>query len=182
MPLPKKIQSLIQELGRLPGIGPKAAWRMAFWILKNPTDLAPAILELKKNVESCSDCRSLVCLCAARKDQKKLCLVEDDLDLVALEKSGSFQGIYHVLDVDLNISLPRIIVQIKKQPRLEEIIVATNPTTEGDFIALKIKRALKEKFPELVFTRLGRGLPTGADIEYADQETLTSSLENRKEI
>jgi recombination protein RecR len=153
---------------------------MAFWILKNPNSLPQAITDLK-DLKVCDRCRSLICLCDGRKDQNKLAVVEDDLDLIALERSGIFQGIYHVIGKEIKIDPTYLLKQIKDNS-LDEIIIATNPTTEGDVIALKLKKVISEKFPKLKVTRLARGLPTGGDIQYADERTLGSALLNRGEI
>lgn len=176
--LPKQIQNLIDEFANLPGIGPKAASRLAFWLLRHPSPKLIMALKSLGSLKPCSICQSLICFCRTQKrDRTKICLVEDDLDLLAIEKTSSYDGLYHVIGSEMRPNLRPLLKRLKG---IKEIIIATNPTTEGETTALYIKRAFKNS--KIKITRLARGLPTGADLEYADETTLTSALEGRKEI
>lgn len=153
-------------------MGPKAAEKMALWLLKNPSRLARTIQETQK-IKPCAKCRSLVCFCnSSKRDSSQLCIIEDDADLAAIERSGHYNGLYYVIDQE---------GKIKINNKIKEIIIATNPTTEGDLLALKIKKALARR-KGLKITRLARGLSSGADIEYADEKTLEAALKNRQKL
>ena len=179
MAFPYQIKNLIRELTKLPGIGPKAAWRASFWLLANPTELAEAITEIKK-IKPDSRCRSLICFCdSPKRDKTKLCVVENDMDLVALERSGSFLGLYHIIGDALDPNIKPLLEQIKNLKNLKEIILALSPSTEGDMLAFRIKKEIERLYPKIKITRIARGLPTGADIEYADEKTLESAMANR---
>lgn len=211
MKIPKAIEKLIESFEKLPGIGPKTAQRLAFYLLFVPqSDLeqfASHLSNLKKSTVLCSICYNIgdknpceVCSDPAR-DSSTVCVVEDALDVIALEKSGKYNGIYHVLHgvIDpLNnlgpddIYIPQLISKIKnKILTINEVIIATNPTMEGEATAMYITRELKdphfakasrgEQNSEIKITRIGRGLPIGADLEYADEITLQRALEGRRE-
>jgi recombination protein RecR len=198
--LPSSLQKLINELSRLPGIGPKTAQRLSFYLLKKDNvdinSLSSAIVNLKQGVVFCSVCHNMVendpcvtCLDPHR-DQSIICVVEEPLDALAIDRTNQFKGVFHVLggvlnplegigpdDLHIDSLMDRIFSQSAK-----EIIFATNPSLEGETTALHISKKIKEKFPEIKITRLARGLPMGGDLEYADDITLSRALEGRREI
>ena len=195
---PSALAVLIEQLVRLPGIGPKTAQRLAFHLLKVPREdaatLAEAILALKDRTRSCARCFNIAeaDLCGVcqdpRRDGTLLCVVEEVNDLLAIEKTREFRGLYHVLGGSLSPLDGRGPDQIRGKEllaRLEagetrEVILATNPNVEGEATALYLLRLLKP-FP-LKVTRIARGLPMGGDLEYADEATLARALEGRREI
>jgi recombination protein RecR len=196
--MPAALAALIEQLVRLPGVGPKTAQRLAFHLLKAPREdaaaLAEALVALKDRTRLCQRCFNLceaelcgVCL-DARRDNALLCVVEEINDLLAIEKTREFRGLYHVLGGSLSPLDGRGPEQIRVkelQARLEssevrEVILATNPNVEGEATALYLLRVLKP-FP-LKVTRIARGLPMGGDLEYADEATLARALEGRREI
>ncbi|MBI3780475.1 MAG: recombination protein RecR [candidate division NC10 bacterium] len=189
---------LVGELVRLPGIGPKSAQRLTFHLLKASKDevqaLAQAIMDLKERTQSCSACfniseddRCSICADPSR-DGSMLCVVEEANDLWAIEKTGSFRGRYHVLGGSLSPLDGRGPEQLTAKallPRLEaegvkEVILATNPNVEGEATAMYLSRLLKPLAVRV--TRIARGLPVGGDLEYADEVTLSKSLEGRREV
>ena len=205
MKLPKAIERVIENFERLPGIGPKSAQRLAFYLLHVPQgdldSFAQSLTDLKNHTVVCSVCFNIgeenpcwVCSDPAREKQT-LCVVEDALDLLTIEKSGKFQGVYHVLHgvIDpLNsigpddIYIPQLLVRIRDpKTKIREVILATNPTMEGEATALFITHELgNEKngsSKKLKITRIGRGLPIGADLEYADDVTIERAFEGRRE-
>jgi recombination protein RecR len=191
---PKPLKKLIDHFASLPSIGPKMAERLVIYLFKqNPekiADFAKTLSELKSSLRYCQKCFNLseqdICsICAdSQRNQTVICVVEEPLDIFALEKTKQFNGLYHVLGGVLdNFSQVNQLKITELQNRLQdgsisEIILAMNPTTEGDATALYVARALKE-YPIKV-TRLARGLSTGGDIEYADELTLSSAILNRK--
>lgn len=196
--MPVALTALIERLVRLPGVGPKTAQRLAFHLLKAPREdaaaLAAALVALKDRTRLCQRCFNL-CeaeLCSVctdpRRDTSLLCVVEEINDLLAIEKTREFRGLYHVLGGSLSPLDGRGPEQIRVKElltRLEssdtrEIILATNPNVEGEATALYLLRVLKP-FPVKV-TRIARGLPMGGDLEYADEATLARALEGRREI
>ncbi len=196
--MPAALAALVEQLVRLPGVGPKTAQRLAFHLLKAPREdaaaLAEALLALKDRTRLCQRCFNLceaelcgICL-DARRDSSLLCVVEEINDLLAIEKTREFRGLYHVLGGSLSPLDGRGPEQIRVrelQARLEssgvrEVILATNPNVEGEATALYLLRVLKP-FPVKV-TRIARGLPMGGDLEYADEATLARALEGRREI
>jgi recombination protein RecR len=196
--IPAALAALIEHLVRLPGVGPKTAQRLAFHLLKAPREdaaaLAEALVALKDRTRLCQRCFNLceaevcgICL-DARRDGSLLCVVEEINDLLAIEKTREFRGLYHVLGGSLSPLDGRGPEQIRAkelQSRLEsgdvrEVILATNPNVEGEATALYLLRVLKP-FPVKV-TRIARGLPMGGDLEYADEATLARALEGRREI
>ncbi len=201
MKIPRALEQVIEGFERLPGIGPKSAQRLGFYLLHVPQsdldDFAYALTNLKKNTKMCTICFNIgttdVCdVCSdSERDTTTICLVEDALDVIAFEKSDKFKGVYHVLHgvIDpLNsigpddIYIPQLLTRLKNQKGVvEEIIIATNPTMEGEATAMYLVKQLKSQYPELTISRIGRGLPVGADIEYADEVTLTRALEGRSE-
>lgn len=200
MLLPESIQSLINALERLPGIGPKSASRLAFFLLRThdevSQDLASALANLKANTAFCKECfnitdagRELCEICeSSRRDASIICVVEEALDVLALERTGAFQGKYHVLQGVLSpiegigpddIQIKPLIARVARGG-VKEIILATNPSMEGDATALYLQSQLKPFGVHV--TRLARGLPVGGDLEYADQNTLLRALSGRQEM
>jgi len=200
MKLPRAIEKVIENFERLPGIGPKSAQRLAFYLLHVPqSDLdlfAQSLSNLKKETILCSTCFNIgesdpcwICSDNSR-DDSTICIVEDSLDLLAIDRSGKYKGVYHVLHgvIDpLNsigpddIYIPQLLTRIKNhESRIKELILATNPTMEGEATSLYIQKELGIA-PDLKITRIGRGLPIGADIEYADETTIERALEGRRE-
>jgi recombination protein RecR len=198
MKIPKAVLDLIEAFERLPGIGPKTAARLTFYLIHAPAEqsekLSEAALNLKRNTTLCSKCKNIaendpcsVCDDPDR-DRTKICVVEETLDVLSLERSGAYRGLYHVLHgviSPLNNIGPEELFIANLLPRIkdggvEEIILATNPNMEGEATAMYIQRMLKPF--KLEITRIARGIPIGADIEYADDVTLRRALEGRKEF
>lgn len=216
---PKTIQNFIEKFSRLPGIGPRQAARLAFWILNGEknigSDLKKAIESLEREIKICPSCyftidgstsltiknsedntiNSLKChFCDnPQRERKIICVVEKETDLATIEKSGVYKGLYHVLGglfsaldtaMPKNLKIPELIARVQNKNKdaatIEEVILALSHTHEGDLTAYyleKLLRPLKTKV-----TRLGRGLPYGSDVEFADTETLSGALESRREI
>ena len=200
MLLPESIQSLINSLERLPGIGPKSASRLAFFLLRASDDvsqdLASALAGLKTNTAFCQECFNITdagrerCeVCESQKrDGSVICVVEEALDVLALERIGVFQGKYHVLQGVLSpiegigpddIKIKQLVERVRNGG-VSEVILATNPSMEGDATALYLQGQLKPYGVHV--TRLARGLPMGGDLEYADQNTLLRALSGRQEM
>ena len=195
---PDPVARLIEALQRLPGIGPKTAQRLSFFLLKRPADevgeLATALIELKSRVVHCSRCWNVteedpcrICRDPAR-DARALCVVEEPNDLLALERTGEFKGRYHVLMGALSpldgigpedIKVRELLNRLESEPA-DEVILATNPSVEGEATAIYLAKLLKPLGVRI--TRIARGLPVGGDLEYADQVTLSKALEGRKEM
>ncbi len=192
------LQSLVDELGRLPGIGPKSAQRIAFHMLKvAPEDamrLAEAIVAVKERITLCPRCFNvaegdLCTICAdARRDATVLCVVEDPRDIVAVEKTQEFRGRYHVLHGALNpiegvgpdqLRVRELLARLEDET-VTEIILCTNPNLEGEATAMYLARLLKPL--GLNVTRIASGLPVGGDLEYADELTLGRALEGRRQV
>lgn len=192
------VQTLIDELGRLPGIGPKSAQRIAFHLLKIPDDdanrLAHAIRDAKQRVRFCERCfnvadDTLCPICAdPRRDSTLLCVVEESRDIVAIEKTGEFRGRYHVLLGAMSplegigpeqLKIRELLARLGPEG-VQEVIVCTNPNTEGEVTAMYLARMLKPL--GLQVTRIASGLPVGGDLEYADELTLGRALEGRRAI
>jgi recombination protein RecR len=192
------VQTLIDELGRLPGIGPKSAQRIAFHLLKIPDDdanrLATAITEAKARVRFCERCfnvsESQLCgYCTDdRRDSSIICVVEESRDIVSIEKTGEFRGRYHVLLGSMSplegigpeqLKIRELLNRLGPEG-VEEVIVCTNPNTEGEVTAMYLARLLKPL--GLNVTRIASGLPVGGDLEYADELTLGRALEGRRPI
>lgn len=200
MLLPEPIQSLINALERLPGIGPKTASRLAFFLLRAPEevtrDLAEALTGLRERTALCPECWNITAagrerceICAdPTRDASVLCVVEDALDVINLERTGAFRGRYHVLQGVLspvegvgpeNLKIAALVDRVRAGG-VREVILATNPTMEGDATALYLHRLLQPTGVRV--TRLGLGLPVGGDLEYADQNTLLRALAGRREM
>jgi recombination protein RecR len=192
------VQTLIDELGRLPGVGPKSAQRIAFHLLKVPIDdvdrLATAITDAKARTRFCERCFNVAddALCPICQDDGRdtslLCVVEESRDVVALEKTGEFRGRYHVLLGAMSplegigpeqLKIRELVARIEPEG-VEEIILCTNPNTEGEVTAMYLARLLKPI--GLTVTRIASGLPVGGDLEYADELTLGRALEGRRSI
>lgn len=202
MKIPKAIQATIESFEKLPGVGPKTAQRLTFYLLHVPQyeldKFAQSLSNLKTGTVICSNCFTVgeadPCeICSDRnRDQGLICVVEDPLDVLALEKSGKYKGVYHVLHGRIDplnnigpeeIYIKQLIDRIKKSDsEVSEIILATNPTMEGEATAMFIDKEIKGLDYEIKITRIGRGLPIGADLEYADEITLQRALEGRSEI
>ena len=197
--LPASVSKLIEEFSKLPGIGPKTASRLTFYLLsKSPKDvesLGEAVTSLRKNLKYCQHCFNITeespcALCNdPQRDQKTVMIVEEPLDIVAMEKTG-FSGIYHVLGGVIspiegigpeNLRILEILAKIKKGS-IKEIILATDPSLEGEATAMYLAREISKLGEKgLIVTRIARGLPVGSDLEYADEITLTRALEGRRE-
>lgn len=204
MKIPKGIEKVIQNFERLPGIGPKSAQRLAFYLLHVPQsnldEFAQSLSNLKTSTVMCTTCYNIgdTEICAIcddpHRDQSLVCIVEDPLDLIAIEKGNQYKGVYHVLHgvIDpLNsigpddIYIPQLLERLSNGTQVSEIILATNPTLEGEATAMymlnKLKTQSRQGGTNLKITRIGRGLPTGADLEFADETTIQRALEGRRE-
>jgi recombination protein RecR len=192
------IARLIEELNRLPGIGPKSAQRLAYHLLRSPDEeakaLAEAILTLKEKIKLCSICfNNTDCdpcrICQDKeRDHSKICVVEKPSDIFPLEQTGKYNGVYHVLHGTINptqgispeeLKIKELLVRLK-DGSVTEVIVATNPNVESETMAMYLQRIITPLGIRL--TRLARGLPFGAELEYADDLTLGQALENRREF
>lgn len=200
--LPKAVRRLIEKFERLPGIGPKSAQRLVFYLLHNPeselADFAEKLVALKQNTVLCSQCHNIsesdpciVCDDQSR-DSSVLCVVEQPLDVIAIERSDQFSGKYHVLHGVIsplnNIGPDELYLLdiVKRLEGVEELILATNPTMEGEATGLYIRELIEKQRPDLAeelrISRIGHGLPIGADIEYADGITIARALEGRRSL
>jgi recombination protein RecR len=208
---PKPLARLIEELERLPGIGPKSAQRLAFHILERPQEearaLADAITEVKQSIRYCSQCFTFTdtdpcAICADdRRDHGLICVVAEPRDLLAMENTGEYHGIYHVLrglispldnvgpdQLRIKELIERVAAADASQPcgaaparaRIREVIIATNPVVEGEATAAYLARLLKPL--RVKVTRIALGLPVGGDLDYADQLTITRALQGRTEM
>ncbi|MDZ7346428.1 MAG: recombination mediator RecR [candidate division KSB1 bacterium] len=190
------VERAIQELSRLPGIGRKTAQRLVFYLLKQPEaqvqQLAEALIELKKKVIHCSICFNITesdpcSICTGgKRDRSMICVVEEANDVLALEKTGGYNGLYHVLGGSLSpldgigpddLRIKELLARIDET--VKEVILATNPDTDGEATALYLARLLKPM--NVRVSRIARGIPVGADLEYADEITLTRAIEGRRE-
>jgi len=195
---PEPVARLIEALQRLPGIGPKTAQRLTFFLLKRPTEevtaLSESLAQLKALIVHCQVCFNVTqedpCrICSdPRRDARSLCVVEEPNDLLALERTGEFRGRYHVLLGALSpldgigpedLKVRELLHRLEREP-VEEIILATNPSVEGEATAIYLGKLLKPF--ALRITRIARGLPVGGDLEYADEVTLSKALEGRREM
>lgn len=197
--LPKSVQNLIDQFGKLPGIGPKTAARLTFYLLNKPesdiVNLGQSILDLTKNLSNCQECFNIsennICpICGNEKrDKSIIAVVEEPLDVIALEKSLGFGGVYHVLGGSISpidgigpeeLRIGQLLKRLGSG-EAAEIILATNPDLEGEATAAYIKDKIANLGLEVKITRIARGLPVGGDLEYADEVTLKRSLEGRRE-
>jgi recombination protein RecR len=202
MRIAKPIVALIESFQKLPGIGPKSAQRLTYYLLHVPQsqldDFAESVSRVKKDTVLCSICRNVsesdpcsICLDSAR-DKAQIMVVEQPLDILAFEKTEKFKGVYHVLHGAISplenigpdeIYIEDLLSRLKEGAKeIKEVIIATNPTMEGEATAMYITKLLKAQNPNLKISRLGMGIPTGADLEYADEVTLTQALEGRREL
>jgi recombination protein RecR len=192
------VQLLIDELGRLPGIGPKSAQRIAYHLLKVPKEdavrLARSIADVKDLVSFCTRCFNIAegeecAICTdARRDVSVLCVVEEPRDVVAVERTGEYRGRYHVLGGAIShmegvgpeqLRIRELLVRLSQEP-VDEVILCTNPNIEGEATALYLVRTLRDT--GIKVTRIASGLPVGGDIEYADELTLGRALEGRRSV
>ena len=194
--LPKSVRALIEEFSKLPGVGPKSAERLTMYLLRSPHSkidpLGKAVLGLKNGVSFCRDCFNIAetdpcCICTnASRDHSIICVVEEILDVVAIERTGEYKGLYHVLHGALSpvsgIGPEELkIADLDKRVargHVKEIILATNPGLEGEATAMYLLKLLR-KHKGVSITRIARGLPVGGDLEYADELTLTRALQGR---
>ncbi len=198
--LPQPVQNLIDAFSRLPGIGPKTAARLAFYLLKDESDIAQNLAEALQNLKAetgyCKQCHNITlageALCEVcsdnRRDDSLICVVEEPSDVIAIERTGVFGGKYHVLLGVLSpiegigpeqIKFQSLLERLQKEP-VREVIIATNPTMEGDATALYLQQRISPL--GIKVSRLARGLPVGGDIEYADQNTLQRALSGRQSM
>ncbi len=197
-PAAEPINRLVQELSKLPGIGPKSAQRIAFYLLRTPEEysrlLADAILSVKRQITLCSACYNLTdsdpCrICAnPERDRTKICIVEQPQDLIALEHTRIYQGLYHVLHGAISptegvgtgdIRIQELMERLRNN-KIEEVILATNTNLEGEQTAMYLNQLITPLGVKV--TRLARGLPFGTELEYADDVTLTRALEGRQAL
>ncbi|MCM3007116.1 recombination mediator RecR [Priestia koreensis] len=199
MHYPEPISKLIDSFMKLPGIGPKTAVRLAFFVLtmKEDTvlDFAKALVNAKRNLTYCSTCGHITdqdpCyICQdTRRDRSVVCVVQDPKDVIAMEKMKEYQGLYHVLHGAISpmdgigpedINVPALLKRLQEEEGIEEVILATNPNIEGEATAMYISRLLKPT--GIRVTRIAHGLPVGGDLEYADEVTLSKALEGRRDV
>jgi len=197
---PRAVTRLIEEFHRLPGIGPKTAQRLTFYLLRAPKEnaqaLADALAQLKENIVTCSICANIAEQnpCAICRDESRdrsiVCVVEEPLDVLAIERTREYHGLYHVLHGAISpvegigpedLRVGELLTRIQKDSGIKEIVLATNPNLEGEATAMYLERLLKPS-TGIKITRLARGLPMGSDLEYADEVTITRALEGRREV
>lgn len=198
MHYPEPISKLIDSFMKLPGIGPKTAGRLAFFVLGMKEDtvleFAKALVDAKRNLRFCSTCGHITdidpChICQdTRRDRSQICVVQDPKDVIAMEKMRDYQGLYHVLHGAISpmdgvgpedINVPSLLTRLQDE-EVEELILATNPTIEGEATAMYISRLVRPS--GIMTTRIAHGLPVGGDLEYADEVTLSRALEGRREL
>ena len=196
--VPEPVARLIDEFSRLPGIGPKSASRLTFFLLRHSREqaegLANAIIDLKDRIIFCSICFNVTehdpcAVCAnPMRERAKVCVVEEPLDVLALERTGIYKGLYHVLHGTINpiegvtpdkLKIADLLRRVKLA-EIDEVILATNPNMEGENTAMYLQRQLVPLGVRV--TRLARGLPMGGDLEYADEVTLARAIEGRREM
>ena len=196
---PRAVTRLIEEFHRLPGIGPKTAQRLTFYLLRvsreQADSLADALAHLKDRVVICSICTNIAeenpcAICRDEfRDRSIICVVEEPLDVLAIERTREYKGLYHVLHGAISpvdgigpddLRIQELLARVQRDPGIKEIIVATNPNLEGEATAMYLERLVKPMGMRM--TRLARGLPVGSDLEYADEITLTRALEGRREV
>lgn len=194
----KSVENLINEFRKLPGIGPKSAKRIVFFLLKlshnDIVKFSRNLIEMKEKVKFCSKCYSLteedIChICRDQsRDRKKICIVEEVSDVIIIEKTGEYKGLYHILGGLLSpienvgpdeIRVPRLLERVKAS-NIEEVIIALNPTVEGESTAMYLKKILTPFGAKV--TKLASGLPVGGDLEYADEITIGRAISDRREL
>jgi recombination protein RecR len=197
--LARPLARLIDELSKLPGVGPKTAQRLAYHILRSTGSdaeaLAAAVRSVKTDLKYCSVCFNIAeadpcALCSSdERDQRLVCVVEEPLDVLAIERTGQFKGVYHVLHGAISpvngvrpddLRIAELAARARKNGGIEELILATNPNLEGEATAMYIAQLLSETGARI--TRLARGLPMGGDLEYADEVTVSRALEGRRAL
>jgi recombination protein RecR len=196
---PRAVTRLIEEFHRLPGIGPKTAQRLTFYLLRAPKEqavsLADALTFLKEKIVTCAICQNIaeenpcsICRDEAR-DRSMVCVVEEPLDVLAIERTREYHGLYHVLHGAISpvegigpedLRVQELLVRLQRETSTREIVLATNPNLEGEATAMYLERLIKPL--GIRMTRLARGLPVGGDLEYADEVTLTRALEGRRDV
>jgi len=192
---PKSFKKLIDNFASLPSVGPKMAERLVLFLFKQDKEKIQEFAENLENIQHMKTCQrcfniaeeELCEICRnAKRNQKQICVVEEPLDIISLEKTSAYQGLYFVLGGTIfqnnsegDLKIPELIKRIKNE-KIEEVIIATNPTTEGDATALYLKRKIQPISVKI--TQLARGLTTGGDIEYIDELTLNAAINNRKEL
>jgi len=202
MKIARPIAALIESFQKLPGIGPKSAQRLTYYLLHVPQiqldEFAESLSRLKKDTVLCSVCKNVsevdpcpICSDSSR-DHLTIMVVEQPLDILAFEKTGKYKGVYHVLHGAINplenigpdeIYIDDLLKRVSSiKPRVSEVIIATNPTMEGEATSMFLTKQLRIKNLKLKISRLGMGIPTGADLEYADEVTLIQALEGRREL
>ncbi len=198
--LPKSIEKLIESFQKLPGIGPKSASRLTFYLLHVPQaqldTLSENVKQLRLSTVYCSKCFSVaesdpcVICSSTERDEHTICVVENPLDIISLERTGKYKGVYHVLHGVISplnnigpeeIRIHGLLQRMKNDPHITEIILATSSTMEGEATAMYIRRELKAIRPESKITRIAQGIPVGGDLEYADDITLTHALSGRRD-
>jgi recombination protein RecR len=196
---PRAVTRLIEEFHRLPGVGPKTAQRLTFYLLRAPKEqaqsLAEALVQLKDRIVTCSICANIAeeNPCAICRDESRdrsiVCVVEEPLDVLAIERTREYHGLYHVLHGAISpvegigpddLRIQELLNRVQRDSAVKEIVLATNPNLEGEATAMYLERLIKPLGIKL--TRLARGLPVGGDLEYADEVTLTRALEGRREV
>lgn len=198
MSYPRLVENLIEQFVKLPGVGRRSAERMVFWFLNNPKnsvrEFSDSILHLKEGLRLCGECNNLseaeackVCSDPGR-DRETVCVVEDHKHLLAIERTGIYKGLYHVLLGAISpadgrgpedLKIHRLAVRIKSR-RIKEVVIATDPDTEGEMTAIHITNELRSTGVKI--SRIGLGIPIGSSVEYADMSTLTVSMSSRREI
>lgn len=202
MRIARPIAALIESFQKLPGVGPKSAQRLTYYLLHVPQtqldDFAESVLRLKKDTVLCSICKNVaetdpcpICSDSSR-DKSLVMVVEQPLDILAFEKTGRFNGVYAVLHGAINpldnigpdeLYIQDLLGRVKdKNSKIKEVVIATNPTMEGEATSMYLTKQFKILNLNLKITRLGMGIPTGADLEYADETTLAQALEGRREL
>ena len=196
--IPEPVTQLIEAFSALPGVGPKTASRLTFYLLRAPDavsgNLAQALTDIKSKTQFCGNCGNITVdnpcpICSdSKRDHRIIAVVEEPLDLLALERTGTYDGAYHVLHGAISpvsgvgpddLNIPQLVKRVNEGNVLE-VIIATNPGQEGDATSFYIQRALENKGVKI--TRLARGLPTGGDLEYVDAVTLMRALQGRSEM
>ena len=195
------IEELVAEFAKLPGIGRKTAQRLTYFLLKQPREeaarLSRAVAALGERVHACSRCGDLTeadpcALCTdPRRDQGLICIVEEASDVAAIERTGEYRGLYHVLGGRLSpldgvgpdaLNLPSLLARLANGTAVREVIVATNPSVEGEATAHYVERTLRQTAPAVAVSRLARGLPVGGELEYADGETIAQAFSARRKF
>ncbi len=196
--VPAALTRVMEELGRLPGIGPKTAQRLSFYILRTPREsvdrLASALVEVKARIRFCDECffiaeaaRCAICL-STRRDRGVLCVVEEPLDVLAIERTGEYHGLYHVLHGALSpidgvgpaeLKIAQLVARLRREP-VAEVILATDPDMEGEATAAYLAEQLASL--QVKTSRLAHGLPVGGELEYADELTLARAFSGRRAV